>query len=211
MKKFFFTIIICIVSISAVHAETVLNAITEDGRKVLLLSDGTWVFKPEKPTSSHAPEEGTVPDSAKAFLKGGRDSYVVYYDETRWKKSDADGVAEFELDHKNGDGYALIIYERIPIPLENLKNIALENAREAAPQVRIVEEKKKIVNGHEVLLLRMDGVIEGVPFTYLGYYASGNWGTVQFVTYTATVLLPEYREDFIQLLNGLNIKKEHKR
>jgi hypothetical protein len=80
------------------------------------------------------------------------------------------------------DGYAMIIAERIEIPLGEIRQIALQNAREAAPDAKIIEEGRRRVNGADVLLLRMEGKASGIAFTYLGYYYGGPAGTVQVVT-----------------------------
>jgi hypothetical protein len=45
-----------------------------------------------------------------------------------------------------------------------------------------------------------------VPFTYLGYYYGGPKATIQVVTYTGRNLFGEYRKDFEELLNGLQVR-----
>ena len=44
--------------------------------------------------------------------------------------------------------------------------------------------------------------MQGIKFSYYGYYYSGEEGTVQFITYTAQNMLEDYRNDCETLLNG---------
>ena len=96
----------------------------------------------------------------------------------------------------------MIISEKFEIPLETLKSIALETARSAAPDLKIVKEEYRIVNGIKVLLLQMNGTMQGIKFSYYGYYFSNTNGTVQFIAYTSQNLLDGYRKECDILLNG---------
>jgi hypothetical protein len=51
----------------------------------------------------------------------------------------------------------------------------------------------------------MNGSIDGIKFTYLGYYYSSEGGTIQFISYTTQSLLEEYKNDMFGLLNGFTI------
>src|SRR5262249_50541794 len=86
-------------------------------------------------------------------------------------------------------------------------DVALSNARDAAPDTRIVEEQRRRVNGTDVVMLRLEGKTNGIAFTYLGYYYSSPSGTVQVITYTGQNLFQEYRHDFEDFLNGFNVRK----
>ena len=111
--------------------------------------------------------------------------------------------AEYELQLKDGDLYGLIITEKVEIPIETLKVIALENAKAAAPNMNIVKEEFRNVNGLKVLLLHMNGTIQGIKFSYYGYYYSNSNGTVQLITYTSQNLLEGFKPKIEDLLNGI--------
>jgi len=66
------------------------------------------------------------------------------------------------------------------------------------------------VNGKKFLRLQMKGTIQKIEFVYLGYYGSGDWGTVQFLSYTSANLFREYKPHFEELLDGLVILDEGK-
>jgi hypothetical protein len=51
--------------------------------------------------------------------------------------------------------------------------------------------------------MEMQGTIDGIDFTYLGYYMSTPAGSTQWMVYTSTNLMNEYRDEIETLLNGL--------
>ena len=93
--------------------------------------------------------------------------------------------------------------KKFEIPIETLKVIALENAKAAAPNMSIVKEEFRNVNGLKVLLLHMNGIIQGIKFSYYGYYYSNSNGTVQLITYTSQNLLEGFKSKIEDLLNGI--------
>ena len=99
----------------------------------------------------------------------------------------------------------MLIAERLSIPTETLKKIALANAKEAAPDVRVISEEKRTLNGKEILCLKMIGTMQNIPFIYYGYYYSGSEGSLQVVTYTVQNLFDEFKSDFEDFLNGTQI------
>jgi hypothetical protein len=143
-------------------------------------------------------------------LTNKRNSYTIWYDPRIWeqiKSEDLSGDIEFGLYMKGEDAYAMTVYERIPIPLENLKKLALENMKEASETAKITDEKMVAVNGELLLSLRMEALIEGIPFVYRNYYASGDYGSIQFLTFTHSSLEEEYSSSIEDLLNGLHVMK----
>jgi hypothetical protein len=187
-----------------------VTAFTEDGREVALFDNGTWLYKPQKNTAEDGSTvNGSTPNASTVKLTNSRGNYVVWYDPTFWERSkdDEDGDMEFFLQLKGEDAYAMTIYERIPIPLQNLKNIALENMKSASESARITEERMVKVNGELLLMLRIEALVEGIPMVYRGYYASGDYGTIQFIAFTHISLEKEYSAAMENLLNGLSVKK----
>lgn len=184
-----------------------MRATTEDGKRVILKSDGTWVF--EKQTAEPAPGgDLSKPIDATAVLRSKKGFCEVWYIPSKWKPvASQNPAAEYEMSHANGDGYAMLITERITMPLDSLKRVAVENAKSVAPDVQVLSDDRIVVNGANVMAMRMEGTLQGIKFTYYGYYWAGKEGTIQFLTYTGQSLFDEYRSDFTQLLNGLVITK----
>jgi len=184
------------------------KAVTELGEEVILYDDGKWEYLNKSDAETYEistnPKNFKKSKNASFLLKSTRFNIGFWVDTKKWsfKKGENNGDAEYELELKNEDLYAMVISEKVEIPLPSLKNIALETARSASPDIRIVKEEYRKVNGVTVMLLQMDGTLQGIKFTYYGYYYSNQNGTVQFVTYTAQNLIDGYKKDIEELLNG---------
>lgn len=89
------------------------------------------------------------------------------------------------------------------MPLETLKNVAIENAKQIAPDIKVIEQEYRMVNGIKILYLRLDGTMDGMKISYSGYLYSDSSGTVQFITFTSQNLVEEYQDFSQQLINGL--------
>lgn len=116
---------------------------------------------------------------------------------------DLNEAADLEFQHRSGEAFAIVIAERVGMPLASLRDIAVENLEAGAAELRIVEEGKRTVGGREVLSLVADGTVDGIPIRYHGYYYSGDDGTVQVLTFTSRNLFEEHRADMAELLEGL--------
>ncbi|MCG8429266.1 MAG: hypothetical protein MI754_18090, partial [Chromatiales bacterium] len=138
-------------------------------------------------------------------LKSTKNNSVFWINPKKWafsKSDDGNEAAEYNFQLRGKDLYAMAITEEITIDIENLAQIALENAREAAPNARITKREYRIVNGNKVIFQQMEGTIQGINFTYLGYYYSNDTGSTQYLTYTATSLVSKYRTKINGFLNG---------
>jgi hypothetical protein len=179
-----------------------IRAKTENGRDVILKSNGTWVFVDAGKTS---PDSGAFQKSEKATsvftAKGGK--FSVWFDPSKWTQGESEKTGRTTFRHVDGDVYGLLIYERIGMTLPGLKEIAIDNAKKAAPDAKVTYEEKREVNGKEILCMRIAGTIKGVNFIYNGYYYAGKEGSIQFITYTSENLFQEYEPAMTELLNGL--------
>ena len=184
------------------------KAITDTGDEVILFEDGTWVYQ-----SEDLFKKNEIPVNEKKYKKEKNSNFLLksnklnigfWLNPKEWafKKAVENPVAEYELHLKKGDLYALVITEKIEIPLETLKGIALENGKSVAPDLKIVKEEYRNVNDTKVLLLQMDGTTQGIKVTYYGYYYSNYQGTVQFITYTSQNLFKELKEECERFLNS---------
>lgn len=182
-----------------------IRATTEDGRKVLLYPDNTWKLAaaPAQPTSGSS--SFTKPASATKVVDIHAGTTRLSYDPARWTPEASTDRTRMMFQHVDGDGYALVIRERLQMSLDALKEVALSNAMQAAPDARIVFEESRVVNGTKLLCLIIEGTTSGVAFTYYGYYYSGKPGIVQLVTYTGQNLFEEYKPDFENFLNGFEV------
>lgn len=194
--------------ILALPAMAQKKAVTENGEEVILYTDGTWKY-----INDSAREEKEIPVNPKAFTKGNASTFLlksskfnvgVWIDPKKWsfKKAENNDAAEYEFELKGKDLYGMMINELVEIPLESLKKIAIENAREAAPDIQLIKEEYRTVNGQKVLMLQLNGSAEGIKFSYYGYYYSNENGTMQMVLYTSQNLLKNYLTEIESHLNG---------
>jgi hypothetical protein len=202
------TIFFLILSLSYAQAQ-IINAVTSEGDEVILYTNGTWeyVTEPDEvPVEIRTSKADFSKSESSTFLvKSKKIDVGVWINPKDWsfEKTEQEDAAEYTFQKKGEDVYAMLLTERTAIPLLTLRGIALENARGAAPDVRLVDEEYRTVNGLPVLMLQMTGTIQGIEFTYFGYYFSNEKGTVQFVTYTALNLFKDYKADMEEILNGL--------
>ena len=184
-----------------------IRATTEDGRNVVLKKDGTYSFvEPSKtPVSTGKQLSYVKPAKSTAVFRPKGDKFLVWYDPSLWQEKKDGKSDKPSFRHKDGDIGAMVLAERIQIPLSTLKDLAIDNAREAAPDARVVSQENRVVNGRTVLCMKIQGTIQGIGFVYLGYYYAGQGGLIQHLTYAPLNLFSEYEKDMTDFLNGLVI------
>ncbi len=206
MKKFTF-LLLCLFSVSFSFAQQ--KAVTETGDEVVLYSNGTWKYLHADSTQAIKPVTNPHPftkNEQSTFLIKSKNLNVGFWINPKlwsFKKGGDNDNAEYTMQLRNGDLYAMIITEKIQVAIESFVTVALENGRKVAPDLKIVKEEYRMVNGLKVLFLQMNGTIDGIKFTYYGYYYSNANGSVQFVTYTSQKLFSSYQKDCENLLNGI--------
>ena len=196
-----------LLSITFVKAQ--INAVTESGEEVFLYDNGTWKYANEKDDA-----EAEIKLNDKPFTKDKNSTFVVkskkanigiWINPKDWSftKSASNEDAEFQFQKKGEDLYGMLIAEKLEIPIEALKNIAIQNAKSVATDIKVVSEEYRNVNGIKVLMMQMAGTIQGMKIVYCGYYYSNDTGTIQLLTYTGESLLKNYHNDIETFLNGL--------
>lgn len=184
-----------------------MRATTEDGRKVILKKDGTYrVVESPKP-SALGSQAYQKPVKATAVCKPKGDRFLIWYDPSVWREEDTTNSTKPSFIHKDGDIRAVDIAERIETSIEALKEIAVNNARQAAPDARVTFEENRVVNGKNLLCMKIEGTIKGIKFVYLSYYYAGRAGIIQHITYAPANLFSEYETDMTNFLNGLVINE----
>ena len=206
MKKIIFTELI-LLSMQLANAQ--INAITDSGDEVVLYDDGTWEYLNDSMvTASEIPENSKefITDKKSTFLvKSKKLNIGIWINPKTWsfsKGTDKDAY-EFQFQKKGDDLYAMLIAEKTQIPVETLKEIAISNAKDAAPDIKVIKEEYRNVNGKRVFMMQMAGTIQGIRFTYFGYYYSNSNGTIQLLAYTGENLFSEYQAEIELFLNGL--------
>lgn len=194
-----------------------IQAITENGDTVLLMPDNTWDFienfSDDKLIQQTALDTSDIiyskPQSSTSVDKNLEGKYEAWYNDKEWIKTDPkllNPAADMAFRLQQGDGYGMIIFEGLEIPLASLKDIAVQNAKRASKNVKILEEEYRTVNGQNVLYLKMRATVSGLDLAYIYYFHSSPQGTLQYITFTGENMLPEHEEALVDLLNGLVIK-----
>jgi hypothetical protein len=153
-----------------------INAVTENGDKVILYKNNSWTYLNDSLNVAIK-----ILKNKKLFTKNKKSSFLVKSSKTNigiwinpknwnFSKAEPDSPSEFSFNHKKLDIYGMLISEKTEIPVESLINIAYNNALEAAPDAKIVEKEYRKVNGREVIMMKMKGTIQGIKFIYYGYY-----------------------------------------
>jgi len=202
MKKLFLPVIALLF---VFQAGAQITAITEEGKAVVLFSNGVWRYVNDsvKVSSLDLPHY-TVPSNSKQFLKGTETRYELWYNAEKWNLL-PDTVytnSEYALEDHKGELIAMMITERMQIPIATIKEAAVGSFKREGSECRIAEEQKIVVNGTEGLLLKIDALVDGIPVSYLNGYFSTREGTFQLITYTAYNLFDLHRNAMMELISG---------
>lgn len=205
MKKIFISLIILLISFSAVSQK---SGLTATGDEVVLYNDGTWEYLVDSLNISEIKRNDmpfTKDEKSTFLVKSDKTNIGVYLNPKKWSftKAEIDSPAEFTFNIKSEDLNGMLIAEKVEIPVENLIEIALTNAKSAASNTRVILKEYRNVNGFDIVAMVLGGTIQGINFIYYGYYYSNDSGSYQFLTYTAESMFEESKKDMEELLNGI--------
>jgi hypothetical protein len=213
MKKTTFYSLFSILVLLAQSTKAQEIAITERGDSVLLFSNGTWDYysnynsiEDELTEIKTNDQVFSKPKTSVNKVNGSNQAYEIWYDDRVWKRvppGELNPEADVALKLIKGDVYAMVIYEELEIPMENLSQIALDNAVNVAPDMEMVDREYRLVNNDSLIWMRMDGTTQGMKIAYYSYYSANEKGSIQFHTFTGQKLLDKYKNEIENLLNGL--------
>jgi hypothetical protein len=185
------------------------TAVTETGDVVILYDNGTWSYLQKDTISVENVKVNPVRFSKSItslfLLKSSRVNVGCYINPEKWSfaKTKENEAAEYEINNMKLGLYGMLITEKLDLPLESLANIALDNARDAAPDVEVTEKEYRYVNNLKVLMMRMTGTIQDIRFSYYGYYYSTKNGATQYLVYSSEEIVNQNLSEIEELLNGL--------
>lgn len=182
-----------------------LRAITEDGRKVLLGSDGRWRFD----ASAAALSTPSAPASESPY-KTILDSVSVVFDTKKWSlapttASDPRGRRTFR--HSTLPLYAAIIAEEFPATTQGMRTVILSNARTfSGTEPTVLFEEIKPVQQRPVGNLKFYITKDGLEFVFTTRFHANEQGNVQLSCWTAQSLFHKYEDECQKLLDGLTFQ-----
>lgn len=207
MRIILITISFFFLSINQLFSQ--IRATTESGDEVMLYHDHTWSYLSEKKLNENEiPNKNkklfTKSKSADLLVKSKKDNFGVWIDTEKWRynNSTSNPSAEFEFSSKTAEAFALMISEESEIPLLTLRHFAIENAKKVATNFKVSEQEIRNINGFDVLMIQMDGIVNNMKISYLGYYYSNEKGNVQLLAYCAKNLFNKNRALIEEFLNG---------
>lgn len=190
-----------------------INAVTEDGYQIQVFDDGTWKYVDttlnEKRFIKKNDSIFKVPQNSTVNISSKTVDINIMFNEDDWiyNPSPQQDFTEFLFTNKQVEIYGLVISEKAKIPLENLRNIALINARDNVENLKIIEEEYRLVNDLKVLYMCFEGELEELQIRYNNYYYSGVDGVVQFITYARKDIATNNASKMFNLLNGFTKTK----
>ncbi len=209
MKKQFLATIVCVAACalgSVAVAQDSLQATTQDGRKVILKSDGTWTYEAEAPTSPGA-SAYQAPATATATETFSRGNFRIRYNDNKWVVEKSPDGSKWHFALRDGEAYALVIPESFSASTNAMKKIALANLRKATSEFKIVKEEIRKVNGRDVLFMQVDATVKEIFFVYYYYIYGDAQGVIQVIAFTSPAAQAKYEPDIFNLLNGLEIDR----
>ncbi|MDB4910935.1 MAG: hypothetical protein JWO39_1758 [Gemmatimonadetes bacterium] len=209
MRRFAFISLALIAPVMSRAQGAPSRATRADGSTVVLFPDGTW--RPDSGATTIRVAAGvasyTTPAADTDQLDLGR-GVTLHFNPAKWQRTPPTAPGRLQLRHVDGDGYAMIISERLQVPAAALRNIVITNAKNAAPDLKITMDEQRRVNGVEVEALQFTGTAQGVPFHWYGYYFSGKAGAIQVITFSGESLFDGFKTDFQDLLNGFQVAQQ---
>ena len=195
------------------------KAVTENGDSVILYEDGTWDHIPFLDTmfglvvddDTDTTEEFNIPLNPEFFkksadatflLKSKRLNVGVWLNQNEWTYKKAGGAKEYNISNNRKGLYALLITEKTSIPVELLVEAALINAKKAATDIKIIKQEYRFVNGQQVFMMQMSGIINEIKYHFNGYYYSNKNGSVQLVVTSIESIAKKNNKDIEKFLNG---------
>jgi len=170
---------------------------------------GAWerTLEDSRLASNSIQSQPLFANPAKSIVTGEYGTYSIEYDPSTWvlQREVSNKDSEYEFHHSNGDAYAMLIYEKIQIPLNVLETAAIENLESAASDVKVLSREIIQLGDKTILSIQCEATITKVPVVYRAYLSSGEQGTLQFVTGISKYSFDEYQHDCQTLLRGLNL------
>ena len=207
MKK---CLLLFTVSFSAIYFAQTFQAVTDEGKEVILFADKTWKFVNE----SDEAILNDLPENEDKFLKERSSTFLVkskkintglYIDPKKWqiKTVDDSPLVDYQFAEKSGNGYGLFGSEKSNIANYTIyKDILINTLQKKVSFFKLLRSEIRTVNDKKVLFLRYKVNIQNLDFEYVGYYMITEQGLSQVVCYSSDKMFEEFLPGFMQFLNG---------
>jgi hypothetical protein len=189
-----------LIALTELPADFSSTAFKEAVEQVALLADAAAALVVEAPASAPLANVAAGRGATLPILRG---AFELSYDPSKWRVKPSKEAGETELQHVSGDAGVKVISERIEVSRDAFRQVVVENAKALAPDVAVISETPRRINGLDVTLIRYRGTAMGIKVTFLNQMYSDPSGTIQLAAWTGTNLVDEYQRDFLELFAGL--------
>ena len=141
-----------------------IHAVTDDGKHVVLASDGTWKYSSAGAASA-----------AKYFRDLGSHFSLVIPASSQWRAADENLMkdAEFSFSTADEKGYGVVITEQLPLKEDELVNYLKSHLDSTGS---ILSDRHVEVNGIPLRRVQFDASGEGLNFRYnFDLYVADDW------------------------------------
>ncbi|MPN10156.1 hypothetical protein SDC9_157451 [bioreactor metagenome] len=198
------------------------KALTENGKEVVLLENGTWKFVNE----SDAKSLETISTNETLFEKSTDATFLIkskkidaglFINPKKWKIwtniPNTLRYAEYTFTLQNNLNNVMAVMSTENFPISNyrsLKEVLLSNIQNSADYFRLKESEYRTVNGLKVLYLRYAINTKGLDFEYAGYYFLNDEGYTAIVGLTSQRDFEKFLPDILTLINGISSAERQK-
>lgn len=203
MKKIEFLILFC--AVTTIWADEVVY--TKAGKKIILKENFTWQYAPEPKVDPSKKSNTTRPilkgTDQTSLIKSTSGVYSVFYNSAQWTSvTENHEFAEFHFVNQTRTGNAMVIYEGLEIPLGSFPELVLLNVVKTDPDARILNIEDCSVNGVLGKIVTYTAQIKGLRFIFYSFLTSGNFGSVQFSTFTLESQFEKEKANFEKVISG---------
>lgn len=182
---------------------TPLRAVAEDGRRVLLMPDGRWHLDKQTGNAAAAPR----PEAASSPYRTAIKRFSVKYDTSNWiplpVKEGEEGKRSFK--HRSLPVQAMVIADEVPANNTVLRNIILQNMRNAGATVTVLIDEERDWGKDKIGHIRLLASMQGLDYVFTTNYFSNSDGNVQVTCFTVQALFAKSQAACQQFIDGLTI------
>jgi len=174
------------------------------GRKIILHDDYTWEVQEASARKSDEALVLTKSPKSNRVLKTRTGKVTINYNANEWRQaSDTNASAEFSFQNMDNNGFGMLIYDGLPIPLATMEEVVIKNANNIDPNASIQDIEKCVVNGTPGELITYQARSTGLDFTFFSFVATKDTGTIQYTFYTLTSVFEKLRPSFLEAISGV--------
>lgn len=192
MRTYTFTALFVLIAVTgtAIAAQE-LRATTEDGRKVLLSSDGKWRFNSNQLTP---PVQSALSSPYQPSVK----KFSLSFNAAEWTPAPKYNGGEnnkMPFQHKSLPIVGMVISDDMPANTAAIKEVIISNARQAGAEILVLLDETQRIGSKDIGSIRFSANMKGIEFLFSTYYYADEDGNIQVTCYTAQSQFTKYKNN----------------